>query len=266
MFVFIRTMIGRVINFFRIGMGKVNKSLCSAKKSLFKFEPFRDSMKQALIHLFQLDYTPDIIIDVGTANGTYPLLDVYPSARYLWIEPLIEFEKDLIKLTSRYDGKYLISAAGKSNGSITLNVHDDLLGSSTLEEVDGKEVDGFPREIQLVTLDSLIDDYNLRGSVLLKIDVQGAELDVLDGAQELLNYCEVIILEVSFFKFQKNCPEFFDVINYMKNLSFVVYDIFDVNNRPLDNARGQIDVLFVKENSNFRKSHNWATLEQRGFR
>ena len=53
-----------------------------------------------------------------------------------------------------------------------------------------------------------------------------------------------------------------DVVAYMKNLGFVVYDIFGEDYRPLDGALGQIDIAFVKENGIFRTDHAYATAEQ----
>ena len=62
----------------------------------------------------------------------------------------------------------------------------------------------------------MINEYQLAGDVLLKIDVQGAELDVLSGAERVLQNCEAVILEVSFFEFQKGIPQFYNIIDYMK--------------------------------------------------
>lgn len=78
--------------------------------------------------------------------------------------------------------------------------------------------------------------------------MQGAELDVLEGSHKSLHKTEVIVLEVSMFQFMKEAPEFSDVIFYMKEHGFVAYDIVLGLDRPLDNALGQIDVVFVKEN------------------
>ena len=44
----------------------------------------------------------------------------------------------------------------------------------------------------------------------------------------------------------------------MKDVGYVVYDIIGGINRPLDLALGQKDLVFVKENGVFRKSHGWA--------
>jgi hypothetical protein len=49
----------------------------------------------------------------------------------------------------------------------------------------------------------------------------------------------------------------------MKEQGFVVYDIFGGHNRLLDNALGQIDLVFTKENGIFRKSHDFASKKQR---
>ena len=49
----------------------------------------------------------------------------------------------------------------------------------------------------------------------------------------------------------------------MKKRGFVVYDIFDINYRPLDGSASQADLLFVKETSRFRKYRFFATAQQR---
>lgn len=218
----------------------------------------RNTMLESLYHLNRLGFQPSTIIDVGTANGTFPLLKVFPSSNFLWIEPLSEFEPDLIKLKQKYKGDYLIAAAGKYDGSIDINVHEDLVGSSLLHESDGTKADGLKRAVRMVKLDSLYEKDNLSDNILLKIDVQGTELDVLEGAEKLINKCEVILLEVSFLKFLGTNPEFFDVIFYMKQKGFVVYDIVEGINRPLDFALAQKDIVFVKEFGQFRQSHGWS--------
>lgn len=218
----------------------------------------RKKMLEALEHLRSLGFFPKTVIDVGAAFGTMDLLETFPKAEHILLEPLIEYEPFLKKLQQQYNIKYIFAGAGKRNEKLTINVHPDLQGSSLYNETDGKDADGIPREISIITLDELIPKYNITNDVLLKVDVQGAELDVLDGGNNFPNFCEVIILEISFFKFLKNAPEFYDIIYYMKQKGFVAYDIFDGTNRPLDNALGQRDILFVKENGRFRRSHHWA--------
>lgn len=61
------------------------------------------------------------------------------------------------------------------------------------------------------------------------------------------------------FKFMKGSAEFNDVVVYMKKNGFVAYDIELAWNRPLDDALGQINMIFVKENGMFRKYHAFGT-------
>lgn len=238
----------KILQSFGYSVYKINKDSIS----------LRNTMLESLFHLKRLGFQPTAIIDVGTANGTFPLLKVFPHSNFLWIEPLSEFEPDLIKLKQKYKGNYLIAAAGKNDGSIDINVHADLVGSSLLHESDGTKADGLKRTVRMVKLDSLDEKNNLKDNILLKIDVQGTELDVLEGAEQLISKCEVILLEVSFFKFLEINPEFFDVIFYMKKKGFVVYDIVEGINRPLDFALAQKDIVFVKEFGRFRQSHHWS--------
>jgi FkbM family methyltransferase len=230
------------------------------RRRFLKRYALRYTMHEALQQIRDVGFIPDFIIDVGTAGGTHAILAVFRKAFYIWIEPLKEFEPKIQKLQRKFSGDYYICAAGSTAGKLSIHVHPDLVGSSLLEEEDGIKADGVPREIDVITLDSLLDKYpavrNKR--TLLKLDVQGFELEVLDGAANLLNLCEAILLEVSMFKFQKNAPDFYDVIVFMRKKGFVLYDIFDGLNRPLDNALAQKDLLFVKENGFFRQSHRFS--------
>jgi hypothetical protein len=162
-----------------------------------------------------------------------------------------------------YKGDYIIAVAGDRPGETVINVHEDLTCSSILKEVEGSSVDGSPRIVKVITLDQICREKNTEGPYLIKVDVQGSELNVLDGAEYILQETEVIILEVSLFKTMSTNPEIYDVLEYMKKKGFVTYDIFDFRYRPLDGALSQIDIIFVKENGLFRQSHAFASPKQR---
>jgi len=88
-------------------------------------------------------------------------------------------------------------------------------------------------------------------------------LKVLDGANGSLEKAELVILEVQFFQFMRDIPEFADVIAYMKERGFVAYDCFGSAYRPLDGALAAMDIAFVKEKGRWRENHAFATREQR---
>lgn len=234
----------------------------------FGFEITRKNIYRAtkagfLQHISRLGFRPQTVIDVGAAFGTFELYETYPDATHLLIEPLEEFGDALKAITQKYKAQYVLAVAGAKSGSTVINVHPDLVGSSSLKETEGIRADGIPREVLVVTIDDICHEKNLKRPYLLKVDVQGAELDVLEGAKKVLKNSELVILEVSLFKFMVNGPQFYDVVSYMKDRSYVVYDIIDHLYRPLDGALGCVDLAFVKENGQFRKEHFYATREQR---
>jgi FkbM family methyltransferase len=227
----------------------------------------RSSLQELLRQAKQVRVSPRTIVDVGAAFGSFSqeCFLVFPNSHYLLVEPLVEYQAPLTALEhSMPAARYICAAASSHSGETQINVHPDLVGSSLLREVEkGTDVNGVPRTVRAVTIDGLTEETGAAGPYLLKVDVQGAELEVLRGAEAMLRQTEYVILEVSFFRFFEGGPEFFDVITYMKSNGFVVYDIMALQYRPLDRALSQADVTFVKESGPFRNAHFYATPSQR---
>jgi FkbM family methyltransferase len=224
----------------------------------------RTSMAGALRQLKRLGFAPHTVIDVGVAYETADLYREFPEARVLLIEPQAEFEPCLQQICRDYKAEYVLAAAGAQAGTATFNVHTDQLNSSSLlKEVEGASVDGVPREVKVVTIDEVCAEKKMEGPYLIKLDVQGAELQVLAGARKTLRETEAVHLEATFFATMIGGPQVYDLMCQMKELGFVVYDIGNFLYRPLDGALAQADLVFVREHGRFRESHAFATPEQR---
>ena len=226
----------------------------------------RPTMETALRHVRDLGILPRTVIDVGAAYGDWSAAchRVFPSARYLLVEPLREFADFLNNSVQELgNASYIPAASAGADGNLTIHVHPDLVGSSLLMETEGGGVDGFDREVACRTVDGLVQDHEAPGPYLLKADVQGAELEVLRGATDTLKSTDLVILEVSFSRFFLDGPEFHEVVAFMCDAGFVMYDILNLMYRPLDGALAQADVLFVPHGSPLRKRHGYASPEQR---
>lgn len=223
----------------------------------------RTTIEEAYLQIREIGFQPNTVLDIGVATGTPELYRSFPDSYFLLIEPLKEFESDLISIVKQYPGSYVIAAAASDSGQATFNVHEHHLdGSSLYKETMGTLMDGHEVSVPMVRIDDIVKEKQLHGPYLIKIDVQGAELDALEGAQKTLLESEVVVLEVSLFGFMKGAPQFFDVVSYMKNHDFVAYDIIHGWNRPLDNALGQIDIVFVKDKGLFRNDHSYSNIDQ----
>jgi len=224
--------------------------------------PVRQSISQSYALLSGLGFKPHTVVDVGVAEGTFELYREFPNSYFLLIEPLKEFEPNLKSILREYRGSYVLAAAGSENrqGVITIPTSFPEGASLLKEPMDDVRADMHERTIQIVRIDDIVEQEKVEGPYLIKADVHGVELDLLDGCPRALQNAEVVVLEVSMFEFKKGAPQFYDVVAYMKDHGFVAYDIHLALNRPLDGALAQIDIVFVKEYGPFRKDHSWRAF------
>jgi FkbM family methyltransferase len=209
---------------------------------------------------------PHSVLDVGAALGDWSrgCAAVFPAARYVLVEPLAEFRPSLDAARTAIGAAVIVEAAvAEAAGERELNVHPDLVGSSLLREREGAHVDGMPRSVTVTTVDELVRAHRLEPPFLLKVDVQGAEREVVAGASSTLTATAAVICEVSFFDFFHDGTPFEELIRTMRDARFVVYDIGNLARRPLDGALSQADILFVPEDSPARREHVYAAPGQR---
>ena len=71
-----------------------------------------------------------------------------------------------------------------------------------------------------VTLDTIVNQNGWKKPDLIKMDVQGAELDILLGAKDTILNCTDIILECQHTNYNDGAPKFNDVKQYMESIGF----------------------------------------------
>jgi hypothetical protein len=155
-----------------------------------------------------------------------------------------------------------IAAAGSRSGEREILVHRVLACSSMVGARAGDGTAPRSRLVPVTTLDTLSREHGLGGPYVLKVDVEGAELDVLAGASLVLQRTEMVLLEVSLFELNPGAAQFGDVVCWMRDNGWTVYDVYNGHVRPLDGALAQLDVAFVREDGPLRRDHRYATPEQ----
>jgi hypothetical protein len=134
-------------------------------------------------------------------------------------------------------------------------LHEAGTGSSVLAEHVNKSM---PTRLHpMRTLRTARREFDLPLPTLLKLDVQGFELEILKGGESLLSGAEVILTEVNFLDIHQNVPLAADIVYWLNERNFVIYDICGMGRRPLDGALWQADFLFVKKDSSFRQDKTW---------
>jgi hypothetical protein len=80
----------------------------------------------------------------------------------------------------------------------------------------------------------------------IKIDCQGAELEILKGGVSLVGRADVVLLECPFAgQYNEGCPSFCEYIQYMNSIGFVPFDISELH--YIQNMTFQIDIVFIRE-------------------
>lgn len=223
----------------------------------------RRTAEETLAHVAGLGLRPATVIDVGVAYGTPELYEAFPGARLVLIEPLVEYEEALGILAGRHGAEVVLAAAGPEPGTATISVHRAPALSSTLGAWRGAGGgESRPRTVPVVRVDDVVAERSLPGPYVLKVDVEGGELRVLDGAQRVLQSTELVLLEVSLFELVPGAPLLHDVVAYMHERGFVVYELYGGHVRPLDGALAMVNLAFVREDGQFRREQEYATREQ----
>ena len=150
-------------------------------------------------------FAPKVIFDVGASTGIWSetVSRVFPGARYHLFEPLAEreplYRDALAERLERLPNLTLHPVAlGAQEGSADFYLTHDVYSSSALDRGDWPEVQAAVREklrLPVRPLDTVVAEENLPGPELLKLDCQGSELAILQGAARCLESCRLILAE-----------------------------------------------------------------------
>ena len=197
------------------------------------------------------------LIDVGANRGQFALgvLAEHPNVRVISFEPLAAPAETFQRLVNVLElgDSVIIHRLAVGDSTETAEMHisksDD---SSSLLSIGQQQVQTFPgteevstAAVSVDTLDNCLETTVLSGPVLLKLDVQGAELRVLAGAASLLHFVDHVYVEVSFREFYEGQPLAGEIVSFLDASGFSLAAIGDV---AMD-SRGaalQADLLFSR--------------------
>ena len=188
--------------------------------------------------------TPNGFIDVGAHFGeTHDTIkSIYPDKR------IVSFEANpnCGEILSRRGIEHYICLLGKEmKEGVQFYINPDDItstGCSIYKEDTQYFKNAYTIDIPMYRLDEVVPvEANLD---FLKMDVQGAEIDVLEGTSKLLSSIKWIYLEVSFVKCNEGAPLFDDVYIYLRNLGYRIVD--ECDSTYVENRLVQTNFLFER--------------------
>lgn len=203
-------------------------------------------------------------VDGGAAEGRWAaeLKAIYPAARVLCVEPRADAQPALRARAARLDGVVVAQTLlGAAEGNVAFYQHPSHGDQSSVLPAAGRAGAVSPVAAPMTTLDRLVAKLGLPDPDLIKLDLQGYELECLKGASRCLAHAEAVLLEVSFIEIYRGMPLIGAVVPFMSERGFRVYDVPSLWHRPLDGALAQGDFLFVAERSQLLSDARWSAAE-----
>jgi FkbM family methyltransferase len=177
------------------------------------------------------------IVDVGANIGQFALVArrCYPQATILSFEPLPKPAKRYRRVFAKDERVRLNEVAvGPRTGNVTIHVsaRDD---SSSLLPITALQNHIFPgtsevgqQTVRIGPLREFVRPEDIESPALLKIDVQGYELETLKGCENMLDRFAYIYVECSFVELYAGQASTSEVIDFLHERGFVLKGIYNI--------------------------------------
>lgn len=197
-----------------------------------------------------------VIFDVGAYDGRSALeyLKVFPKSKIYSFEPTKKSFEKLNKNFGIHSNITIFNTAlSDFKGETDFYINNSGLTNSLLKLSDTRinnEVfnlkEKTTEKVVVTTLDFFSEEMNIDKINILKIDVQGAELKVLKGAEALLKdkRIDALFIEVEFIKLYADQPLFHDISSFLYQYDYHLYSLYNLTS----SKEGQMvygDALFL---------------------
>lgn len=195
----------------------------------------------------------DIILDIGGGNGDTAAIFAkhFPKTKIVVMEPVKKNLANMAAVLSANSNLVLIpKAAGSKTATEKIFIGRNQNASSFFEMKADDKSKLFSGDIEVADVESVevvrIDDIVLASEKvsILKMDIQGAELDALKGASETLKRTSIVVLEVNNHDHYKGAPRYNEIDAYLCEQDF---ELFDIHPSTYDDGKlKEWDVIYRK--------------------
>jgi FkbM family methyltransferase len=206
--------------------------------------------------LKHMGYVPDTILDIGAHHGhwTNRVKQIFGNSRYYLFEGIDYDELKQLLDVSVYN-VILNDKVEEINWYQMKNTGDSMFREKTFHFKNCK-----PIIRETIDFDTLMQgQLDEATNILIKIDCQGAEIPILKGATSIYSKTDFILLEIPFFgQYNEGVPNFLEHIQFMDEIGFVPYDIYEAH--FINGFNMQVDMMFINKNHSFNTIVNQLTM------
>lgn len=196
-------------------------------------------------------FQPRRIYDVGANRGSWTrcAIGYFPSALYTLVEPQDHLKSNIDDLIKRGVSIEWISAgAGNECGVQWFTIADRDDSSSFVFQPEINGVNSNQVKMEITTLNKIAATHSGAKPELVKIDAEGWDLKVLEGASDLFGITDIFLIESAV------CAvgienTILSVMERFDRLGYRLIDITDLNRRPKDGALWLTELAFLRRGS-----------------
>lgn len=192
-------------------------------------------------------FEPKSILDIGANVGQFynEIKNIFPNSYYY----LIEGSESCEVVLETFNIDYSICLLSDTEKEVDFYIRKNeprCTGNSIYREntsfYDDDQI--IVEKKQTKTLSNLLNNQTFD---LIKIDVQGSEIDIINGGLDIIKEAKGILMEVSLMEYNQNAPTKEFVYEYMDNLGFKPVELIGNINHPLTYELIQQDILFLNK-------------------
>ncbi len=211
----------------------------------------------SLRHMRRCGFDARVIVDVGAFVGKFckTAKSVWPESQLVMFEPQPDKQPRLQAIAAGTPGVTLKQCLLGARAGDTMDFYLWESGSSMRHAKSGGELPS----IKLTTerMDDVLKGTPFEKPDLVKIDVQGAEIDVMTGGQKTIEAAQAVILELSLVEEYEGAPLFHEMVAYMAQRGFRVWDICTIWRNGIKSMI-EADVIFARPScAAFNAKHYW---------
>ncbi len=195
------------------------------------------------------------IVDGGAYRGDFSLdmANVFPHATIYAFEPQNNSFALLAQNTATIDRIESVNCAlgnnsGKAVFYTNLSPLTNSLSKSTSDAMNYFQGFNDPKtmeDVEVVTLNDFLSKKGISGIDILKLDLQGHELEAIQGLGALLSSVKLIYAEVEFLKLYDGASLFSEVELYLRERGFVFFQLYGLVRSPKNGRLLYGDAVFV---------------------
>lgn len=197
-----------------------------------------------------------VIIDGGAHTGHFSrqMASVFPSSRIEAFEPASKTYHALERAIAKCPQIRAHKLALGTRSEIQVFHNNAASQTSSLRRVTaaghryfyGLVNEAGQEDVQSVALSEFCRKHGIGQVDIIKLDLQGGEMDALKGAKDLVAMAKIVFVEVQFLHLYEDCALFSDLDIYLHSKGLDLYQFYDLVRSPIDGRLLYADALFVQ--------------------